>query len=438
VELEGDEGDLDKLIAEAALILLQQTQPFRYASLKAGSGHPLEALTIFKQLAATSAGRERAWALAEIGITYPSAEESLTAANEAVRLDPSNPFAYVGRINANAALGRTEQVAQDLQHVLAVIKGSLASDVQPSAVEVTRLAGEAWLKELKGAYLEAAAVNLQQEQRGAFSGNRLAWMEAASNYANAHDGSVARSLLAQHADATMADVFNHAVTSNYALPAQLLLEAASDNWQAAAADLAAADLALRTTSKAADRDDVRHSLIWPWLAFAWAKSGDATKARDLIARTPHDCNLCLVMRGRIAEAAHDLRGAAYWYDRATVDAPSLPFAAFRAGALALAQGKLDIAIAHLRMANTRGPHFADALELWGEALMLQNRSDLALTKFSEASKYAPNWGRLHLKWGEALRYAGHPAEAKAQFAAASSLDVTTDEESEIAKVLSHE
>jgi tetratricopeptide (TPR) repeat protein len=68
----------------------------------------------------------------------------------------------------------------------------------------------------------------------------------------------------------------------------------------------------------------------------------------------------------------------------------------------LRKGNYDAAIAKFTLANQKGPHFADPLEMWGEALMRKNRSDLALANFAEANKYAPNWGRLHLKWGEAL------------------------------------
>jgi tetratricopeptide (TPR) repeat protein len=89
------------------------------------------------------------------------------------------------------------------------------------------------------------------------------------------------------------------------------------------------------------------------------------------------------------------------------------------------------------LANRIGPHFADPLEMWGEALMLKNRSDLALAKFAEAAKYAPNWGRLHLKWGEALIYAGKPDEAKAQLAIAPGLDLSSADKAELAKVNSH-
>ncbi|MGD0867190.1 MAG: hypothetical protein ABSA49_16735, partial [Rhizomicrobium sp.] len=94
----------------------------------------------------------------------------------------------------------------------------------------------------------------------------------------------------------------------------------------------------------------------------------------------------------------------------------------------------DGAIAEFKLANEKGSHFADPLEMWGEALIRKNRSDLALAKFAEAEKYAPNWGRLHLKWGEALLWAGKPEEAKKQFATAASLDLSAAEKSELSRV----
>ena len=93
----------------------------------------------------------------------------------------------------------------------------------------------------------------------------------------------------------------------------------------------------------------------------------------------------------------------------------------------------DEAIAKFTIANQKGPHFADPLEGWGEALMAKNQSHLALEKFAEAEKYAPNWGRLHLKWGEALVYAGKKDEAAKQFARAAQLDLTPSEKAELAK-----
>jgi tetratricopeptide (TPR) repeat protein len=100
----------------------------------------------------------------------------------------------------------------------------------------------------------------------------------------------------------------------------------------------------------------------------------------------------------------------------------------------LRRGDCDGAIAKFSLANQKGPHFADPLEMWGEALVAKNRSDLALAKFAEAEKYAPNWGRLHLKWGEALFYAGNPDQAKKQFALAATLALSSSDKSQLAKV----
>jgi len=122
--------------------------------------------------------------------------------------------------------------------------------------------------------------------------------------------------------------------------------------------------------------------------------------------------------------------ADYWFARAAHDAPSIPFAYTDWGQALLARGKPDAAIAQFKIANQKGPLFADALEGWGEALMAKNQSHLALAKFAQADKYAPNWGRLHLKWGEALIYVGKRDEAKAQFARAATLDLTPSEKSE--------
>jgi Flp pilus assembly protein TadD len=85
----------------------------------------------------------------------------------------------------------------------------------------------------------------------------------------------------------------------------------------------------------------------------------------------------------------------------------------------------------------KGPHFADPLEGWGEALMAKNQSHLALEKFTEAEKYAPNWGRLHLKWGEALGFAGRKDEARAQYQKALTLDLTAADKAELARVSAH-
>jgi tetratricopeptide (TPR) repeat protein len=114
--------------------------------------------------------------------------------------------------------------------------------------------------------------------------------------------------------------------------------------------------------------------------------------------------------------------------------PDIPFADADWGAMLMAKGDLDGAIAKFESAHAKGPHFADPVEMWGEALIAQNRSDLALAKFEEADKYAPNWGRLHLKWSEALWWSGKRVDAKKQFAIATGLDLSAHDRTELVRL----
>ena len=84
----------------------------------------------------------------------------------------------------------------------------------------------------------------------------------------------------------------------------------------------------------------------------------------------------------------------------------------------------DAAIARLKRAHQLGPHFADPLELWGEALIRNHDFPAAADKFNEADRQAPRWGRNHLMWGEALMLAGRYAEARRQYEIARSLDLS--------------
>jgi tetratricopeptide (TPR) repeat protein len=177
--------------------------------------------------------------------------------------------------------------------------------------------------------------------------------------------------------------------------------------------------------------------VWPRLALADAELDQAQEADQLIAKTPLDCDTCLLMRAEIAVARHDWPTATRWVAVVAQRTPSLPQANTQWGQMLLAKGDPDDAIEKFKLANQKGPHFADPLEGWGEALMAQNRSDVALAKFVEADKYAPNWGRLHLKWGEALGYAGKKDEAQKQFALAAGLDTTTAEKAELTRVSAH-
>ncbi len=64
------------------------------------------------------------------------------------------------------------------------------------------------------------------------------------------------------------------------------------------------------------------------------------------------------------------------------------------------------------------------MELWGEALMRKGDLKGAIEKFRAADQDAPRWGRNHMNWGEALAGLGRPVEARGQWRAAGSMDLS--------------
>jgi tetratricopeptide (TPR) repeat protein len=299
----------------------------------------------------------------------------------------------------------------------------------PSIVAVLKLNSRAWLYELQGAFSDAIAPNLAQANQPNFHIDAVIWAQLASDLARDHDPRAAKTMLDQH-HIDIANAARNVLVEDFAVPPHAAVHLEDDKPRAAVDDLRLGD---EVALKLGNESDIRHALFWPWLSYALARSGDAKAARALIARTPHDCTLCLEMRGRVAELGGDMKGAALWYARAVADAPSIPFTYTDWGAMLLHKGDYDGAIAKFTVANQKGPHFADPLEMWGEALMLKNRSDLALAKFEDANKYAPNWGRLHMKWGEALGYVGRKDEARAQYRIASTLDLSVADQAELTR-----
>jgi tetratricopeptide (TPR) repeat protein len=202
------------------------------------------------------------------------------------------------------------------------------------------------------------------------------------------------------------------------------IHAASGDWSSAVSDAEQMATALMADKQFAERlrTTIVRTRAMPLLAYAQARRGDFTKAWTTIAATPTDCDTCIQTRGNIAAFEKQWARAAFWFAAAEKHAPSTPFPDSDWGAMLMAKGYPDGAIAKFERSHAKGPHFADPLEMWGEALIAKNRSDLALAKFEEAAKYAPDWKRLHQKWGEALSYLGRKDEAEKQFAIARSLD----------------
>jgi tetratricopeptide (TPR) repeat protein len=432
VIVSGAERDLDALIAHAAEGVFAQTQPFLYQLYLGAVGRPQEALTLARDMALNGSAQDRPWGYASWSNslqTLGDYRQAVLRANQALALDPDNPQAFSDLFLQEWGLGHLEATMTAGKNLVATLSRG-RSDFSPLMLGDGKLALQQGIEELNGSWRDSITHDEIMEQFTIYQFNRTIPPLMVMDYGQIYDATTARQLMRG-----LPQWDDKKTTAQFAimgpeLPVFMML-AADDDWAAAAKDLEDVD---RYTLPLHTVDDVRHSLIWPWLAYSWARTGQIAKARALIAETPLDCSLCLRLRGRIAELNGEPRAATNWYARADADAPSYPFALTDWGTMLLRHGDIDSAIAKFEEANRRVPHFADAIELWGEALMQQNRSDLALAKFAEAAKYAPNWGRLHLEWGRAFLWSGDSNPAHKQFALAANLHLSAQDRAALSKL----
>jgi tetratricopeptide (TPR) repeat protein len=428
---EGAPGDLDRLEQQSAEQVFSSVDPINYVLYLYDSGRGREAYAAAARNVTTAkdapdqADAYSVWA----EVTAMTTNEAALAVERgriAQAIDPRAVLPHVGIMRFSSILGHDEEVLRQANLIPTFQSGddpSLLRGRGFAAVQAEALRDRD--AEL-GDYAAAAAVPCD------YCTVSMLAMHNAGYAAQAHDVAQSRALIAQSAAAGSTPL-------TFEYPARYQTDAAAQDWSAALADARAFRAAAQV-----HRDGfaalVRlpyfydKAQIEPRIALALAHLGDIAAARSTIATTSPTCYDCLRVRGNIETLAKNWNGAAQWFAQAVRHAPSIPFAYADWGAMLLAKGDTDGAIAKFVIANQKGPHFADPLEMWGEALIARNRSDLALAKFAEAAKYAPHWGRLHLKWGEALYWSGDKDGAKKQFAIAAGLDMTPSEKSELARM----
>ncbi len=430
----GSNDELDSLMQKAAERVVELKNPITYAGYLSSSNPPrtAEAMAILQRVGddPLTAPRDRSSALNNLSILYrvtrKDAPTALALERRAVAAYPQTLVIW----NNIATLEIEQDHPESLLALAATIQDHAAhppSGYRP-LVAATMGAGARMLEaQLRGDYGAAAGFARQALELAAPAIKDSYRQTALRMLALQHDGA-ARALLDQlPRQVSPRDEAGRAVT-------RYQVEAALENWPTLLASEAFVEKAYSAPGGHADPRYVFANLLRPILALAKARLGDLAGAQALIAGTPGDCDRCVRIRGMIAAEAKQWGRADYWFAKAVHDAPSIPLAETDWGQSFLMRGDPDGAIAKFTQANQKGPHFADPLEGWGEALMKKNRSDLALGKFEEAEKYAPNWGRLHLKWGEALTYAGKKEEAQKQYAISAGLDLSNEDEAELAKV----
>ena len=146
---------------------------------------------------------------------------------------------------------------------------------------------------------------------------------------------------------------------------RFLVDAALENWHAVVASEEFIEKIYVANNPHLDLQTIFGTQLRPFLALAKARLGDTTGAEAAIATTPTDCYDCIRMRGKIAAVEGNWGRANYWFARAVHDGPSLPFAYTDWGYALLNCGQTDAAIEKFQLANQKGPHFGDPLEMLG-------------------------------------------------------------------------
>jgi tetratricopeptide (TPR) repeat protein len=429
----GSEHDLDALMQKAAEAVYARTQKFRYAIylVRTSQQGEKDSLAIQRTLALSGSLRDRIWAYMGLG-TYEQLSNPANASNifaRAIPLAPKFALPYQNIANAELSSGHSEAALAAGQKDIALLAhGDGEMSTRASAISLP--AGRASMAEMLGDFGEGLRQNARCVLEPDYAGIAEACgASAALDQASQHDWRAARS--------TWSDIVApmDPIGAVQYHPFEVNLSYAMNDWSAVTRQSGAFETFLKSIESTPPFTKAFASFtlsrrVWPYTAAAMAHNGDMPGALALIGKTPLDCDVCVRMRGNIAAMNHDWAGAAHWFAMVSARTPSIPFADTDWGAMLLAKGDYDGAIAKFDAANKISPHFADPLEMWGEALMAKNRSDLALAKFAEADKYAPNWGRLHLKWGEALMYSGNKDAARAQLAIADRLDLTAAEHAE--------
>jgi tetratricopeptide (TPR) repeat protein len=434
----GREGDFDALLQKAAEAIYARTQTYRYAIFVIGRRAPEERREILLRLARDGETvSERVWALNGLASLDAAGFADLYSAvaeyRKAIVIKPDFALAW-------SNIGEYESTLEHDEAALGANEKALPLLAANRGVEITERSASLLVPVVQA----SIATDL-----GDF-GKAIAFLHNAAalpDYSNTVEQSLEGAVIAL---ADIHDISGARSELNALSPASDPVAAAgrtvggfwasfkAEDWAATLKQERIVERAFDTAGLTNGIDGnafivIRARRIWPASAYAFAARGDFAAAHSLADRTPRDCDLCLRIRGRIDAAEQKWNRAAFWFDDAERQAPSIPFADTDWGEMLLHKGDTDGAIAKFNQANAKGPHFADALEMWGEALMQKNRSDLALAKFEEAYKYAPNWGRLHLKWGEAMFYAGRKDEARKQVGQAASLDLSQADRTSLAR-----
>ena len=378
--IEGSAADLRKLTVAAAEYVYSKSQPGRWASYLNTHARYEEAIAFCKSAVGSAEPAERAmlmtrWAVA-IENSGGSVREALGLERAAARLQPDLWTAHNNIVNDLMVLGDEEGAwkAGEAMRTIAGGRPGRAPEILYQNWDYLTWNLKAWLD---------SSVADAEANAGAGTGVISAGPTIADVEVRLHDPEAA-DLALKTAKADPDDLPGNAMIHH--VRGRLALEAG---------DIATAVVELDAYGIAYSNPDVatNNPGYHCWIAPAEEAAGHPDKA-DAFLKTAGTFVDCYRFRADILDGRGDWSGAEKEYGEAVALAPDLPAGHYSWGVALSKHGDLAGAATKLKLANQKGPHWADPLKAWGDVLLKQGNTKAALAKYDEALKYAPNWKQL--------------------------------------------
>ena len=376
----GSATELEKLTVQAAEYVYSQSQPERWASYLNDMGRYQESIEFCRTTVASADPDVRprllsTWAIS-IDATGGSTREALALQRAAVRLKPDLWSAHANLQNDLILLGDEEgawRAGEEMRKVAGGRPGRAREDDYLNWDALTWNL-QAWL----AAILVDASANGGAGTGASADGPIVADIQARLHYPESANLALKTTKEDPH-DPTIAAMTHH-VRGRLAAEAG---DAATATIEMAAFGAAYADPVVSS----------QYPGYNCWIAPVEEAAGHPDKA-DAVLRTGGTFVDCYRFRADILDGRGDWPGAQKAYADAVALAPDLPSAYYSWGVALAKHRDFDAAVAKLKDANQKGPHWADPLKAWGDVLVKQGRMKEALVKYDQALKYAPNWKQL--------------------------------------------
>lgn len=423
VDQVGSDAQLEEMVRKAAEGVFEKTQTYRYSKYLEFTGRRDESMAVARDLAANNDDpKERAWAWAQISNLLETIDMNKAAAAgfRAIQEDPANPLGY---LNACIALDHLshERQADPICRKAAELGSRPEGGLSKIGVNTSR-ANLAAGATLRGDFASA----MQQIRRA--NGQKYAGVDELNRagisglLAAMHDVSGSRRVGGIQSDAWLA---GHFANSGGLNTPQVNQAVALDDWPRAITLLQEIlSVVDKQPEGAAVAKLERERAILPRLAVILALDGRVDEARAMAAGLPDDCYDCLAAKGAVAGLAGDFSAASRLVALADGDRPTSPFPDTTLAKIFFRAGRYNDALDWAQRAAARGPRYADALKVRGDALRKLGRIEEADSFYAQAEAAAPRWGRLQIDRAVADYRLGKGGKARQRLGQAASLDLS--------------